>query len=123
MAKKSFDFNPTPKSVDKPKVSSVLSMLSKDEREGIDIAEISKELNDQIISKLIDTFGEKWKYRTQKEVLELTNTKLQYSQLKQFSLGKSFSQENILALLFLIAKHSKNGIQLEIKGNSLEIKQ
>ena len=118
MAKKNFLFD---KKIgnEKPEKSS-LELLSKNKDESIDILEINKNINEQIVAHFIELFGPKWKYRVIKETSELTGVTIVHGQLKLFTQGKSFHQKNFVALLMVLAHHKK-GITVSVSDKSITI--
>ncbi len=105
---------------DKPKKTS-LSILSKQENMPLAIEEIVKNVNDQVVQSFIELFGKQWKYRTIKEVEEVTGVTLKYNQLNKFVEGKNFFQQTFFALLLVLAKHNKR-IDLTVENNQINLK-
>lgn len=113
--KKSFVFD-NPKAPGEEKTTpafQTLSLLAKHADEAVDIFEINMNFNKQVVGILVDLFGPNWRYRAIKETAELTGVNLKHGQLKLFSQGKSFHQQNLFALLILIAHH-KEGLNITI---------
>lgn len=126
MAKKNFSIKQdSTKTIqpDKPAPLSSLSLLAKQENpEPEDIYQISLNLNNSIIKLFEELYGPKWKYRLIKEVENHTGVELRYSQLSQLIKGRGFHQQNLVALLLVLAQHY-DGISLEIsKAKEITIK-
>ena len=113
--KKSFVFNNPVASGEETVIPALqsLSLLAKHADEPVDIFEINRNINQQIVAIFEELFGPNWRYRAIKETAELTGVNLKHGQLNLFSKGKSFHQQNLFALLILIG-HYKKGLNITI---------
>ena len=109
MAKKQFTLGK--KENTKKPVKQSLNLLLK-ENTPFNIDELNLDVNQQVIQTLIENFGPKWKYRTQKKALEVTGVKLSYTQLKELEKGKTWLQKNFFVLLLLLAQEQNRNVTL-----------
>lgn len=124
MAKKNFTLGQpsSAKNESKEAAPQALTLLSKQKEGHADIFEVNQALNQQIVDRFVELFGQKWRYRVIKETLQITGVTLSHGQLNHFTNGKSFHQQNLLALLMVLAHHN-DGISIEIsKDNAIIIK-
>lgn len=115
--KKAFDLGA---GATKAKSKQSLGLLSKVEKEPVDIEEITLEFNQNLVAQFIELFGEKWRYRTIKEAEEICKIKISQLQLKRLVEGKFINEQTLLALLLVIAKH-KQKCKIEISRNKIEL--